>query len=301
MRVPVVAALLLAGACARSAANHEELGDRAYAAGSHRDALAEYQLGLAADPGSASLHAKTAAAALHTGNYALAAAEYRALAGEDRSRDEEAADGLERVVRAALDANDRAAVGIALAGLQEIAPRRPLGRYARIVALDAVEQGNTAAALAFLPTAVAAAPDGRSADSLLYLYAATAVRARDCSTAVPLFEGVIRRRRSPDVVDPAREGLGHCALLAGQRALEQGTPGIAEDWFRRATAPGASTDVMRAAFIGLGDVRLAQGDLVGALESYQQVLIGGAPGDTLAQRAQEKINALGRADTPEQP
>lgn len=301
MRAPVVGALLLAVACARSAANHEELGDRAYAAGAYQDALAEYQLGLAASPGSASLHAKTAAAALHTESYALAAAEYRALAREDGSRAEEAADGLERVVRAALDANDRTAVGIALAGLQEIAPRRPLGRYARIVALDALEQGNTTAALAFLPTAVAAAPDGRSADSLLYVYAATAVRAQDCSTAVPLFESVIRRRREPDVVDAAREGLGHCTLLAGQRALEQGTPGIAEDWFRRATAPGATPDVMRAAFIGLGDVRLAQGDLVGALESYQQVLVGGAPGDTLAQRAQEKINALGRAETPVQP
>ncbi|MGH9261034.1 MAG: hypothetical protein ACRD08_14250, partial [Acidimicrobiales bacterium] len=76
MKAPVVALLLLAGACARSAANHEELGDRAYAAASYRDALAEYQLGLAANPGSASLHAKTAAAALHTESYGLAAAEY---------------------------------------------------------------------------------------------------------------------------------------------------------------------------------------------------------------------------------
>jgi hypothetical protein len=33
-------------ACTRSAANHEDLGDRAYAAGGYRDALAEYQLGL---------------------------------------------------------------------------------------------------------------------------------------------------------------------------------------------------------------------------------------------------------------
>jgi hypothetical protein len=30
--------------------------------------------------------------------------------------------------------------------------------------------------------------------------------------------------------------------------------------------------------------------------SYQQALSGGTPGDTLAQRAREKLNALGRPD-----
>jgi predicted negative regulator of RcsB-dependent stress response len=54
--------------------------------------------------------------------------------------------------------------------------------------------------------------------------------------------------------------------------------------------------VVRAAFLGLGDVRLSQGDIAGALESYQQALVGGTPGDTLAQRAQEKINSLGKAE-----
>src|SRR5207244_4301459 len=46
-------ALLVAAGCTRSAADHEELGDRAYAAGAYRDALAEYQLGLKAQPGNA--------------------------------------------------------------------------------------------------------------------------------------------------------------------------------------------------------------------------------------------------------
>jgi len=45
-------------------------------------------------------------------------------------------------------------------------------------------------------------------------------------------------------------------------------------------------------------VRLAQGDVAAALESYQQALVGGAPGDTITQRAHEKINALGKADAP---
>lgn len=293
--------LTVALACTRSAADHEELGDRAYAAGAYRDALAEYQLGLKAHPSSADLQAKSAAAAIHTGEYAVAAAAYVELAQQDRSRVTEAADGLERVVRAALAASDRSAAARGLQGLRTAAPSRPLGKYTRLAALAAAERGDTTAALALLPSAVAAAADGRSADSLLFVYGMAAVRAHACSTAVPAFEGVIRRQREPAVAEGAREGLGLCSLIEGQRLLDGGKPGEAEDWFRRATAPGSPTDVVRGAFLGLGDVKLAQGDVAAALEHYQQAMTGGAPGDTIAQRAQEKINALGKADAPNQP
>ena len=293
---PPVALLILTCACTRSASDHEELGDRAYAAADYRSALAEYQLGLKAHSGSASLDAKLGAAALHTQEYFAAAEAYRALARDDRSRADEAADALERVVRAALGTNDRGALASALTGMREIAPTRPLGRYATLAALDAVDRGDTATALALLPVATAASGDPARGDSLLYLYGMALVRVRDCSTAVSVFGGVISRKRAPAVVESAREGLGLCALVEGQLALEKGRPADAEDWFRRATAPGASPDVVRAAFLGLGDVRLAQGDISGALESYQQALVGGTPGDTIAQRAQEKINSLGKAE-----
>jgi tetratricopeptide (TPR) repeat protein len=290
------ALLVLICACTRSAADHEELGDRAYAAADYQSALAEYQLGVKAHSGSASLDAKVGAAALHTQDYAAAADAYRALARDDRSRVDEAADALERVVRAALGTNDRSALASALTGLREIAPARPLGRYVTLAALEAVDRGDSVTALALLPVATAASADPARADSLLYLYGMALVRVRECSTAVKVFEGVIWRRRAPLVMESAREGLGLCALVEGQIALEHGRPADAEDWFRRATAPGASPDVVRAAFLGLGDVRLAQGDVAGALESYQQALVGGTPGDTIAQRAQEKINSLGKAE-----
>lgn len=297
MRRLAAVLLLLLASCTRSAANHEELGDRAYAVGQYADALAEYQLGRRASPGSGTLLAKVGAAALHAEDFELAAEAYRTLARRDRSRVEEAADGLDRVARAALAANDRTALASALTGLREVAPRRPLGRYVVLAALDAVERGDTAEAAALLPVAAASAADAARADSLLFVYGRSLVRVRDCSTAVRVFEGVIRRQRAAaSVVEQAREGLGLCALVAGQIALEQGRPADAEGWFRRATAPGASTDVVRAAFLGLGDVRLAQGDLAGALDSYQQALQGGTPGDTISQRAQEKLNALGKAE-----
>lgn len=296
-----LALLALVLACQPSAADHEELGDKWYAAGAYRDAFAEYQLGLKAHPGSADLFAKSGAAALHIGEYGLAVDAYVALGERDHARAGEAADGLERVARAALAANDRSDAAKGLAGLRAVAPGRPLGRYARLAALDAADRGDTAGALALLPSAAAAAGDARSADSLLYVYGMAAVRARACSTAVLVFEGVIRRQREPAVADGAREGLGLCALVEGQRLLDSGKRAEAEDWFRRATAPGAPVDVVRGAFLGLGDVKLAQGDVAGALESYQQALAGGTPGDTITQRAQAKINALGKADAPGSP
>ena len=217
---------------------------------------------------------------------------------KDRSRTAEAADGLERLVRDALTANERNAAANALQGLRTVSPSRPLGKYTRLAALDAADRGDTSAALALLPSAVAAAGNARSADSLLFVYGMAAVRARACSTAVPAFESVIRRQHEPAVTEGAREGLGLCALVEGQRLLADGKPTEAEDWFRRASAPGSPPEVVRGAFLGLGDVKLAQGDITDALDNYQQVLSGGRAGDTLSQRAHEKINALGKADAP---
>jgi tetratricopeptide (TPR) repeat protein len=295
-----VVAAVLAGAivaCARSAADHEVLGDREYAAAAYADALAEYQLGLRAGARGANLHDKAAAAALHTGELSIAAEQFRLLAQRDPSRADEAADGLERVAQAAAAANDRGALADALRGLREVAPSRPLGAYARIVALDAAAAGNTRAALAYLPTAIAAAPDARVADSLLFVYGEAAALARDCSTAMEVFEGILRRQRQPVVLDAAREDEARCALALGQTALAAGRPVDAEAWLRRAVIPGATVEVIRGASLGLGDVALARGDVVAAVDYYQQVLAAGLPGDSLAQRAQEKLNAVGRADS----
>ncbi len=296
-----IAALALATvACAQSAANHEVLGDRLYVAADYRSALAEYQLGLRAGGGKG-LHAKAAAAALHTGDLGFAAQEYRALAHDDPSRTDEAADGLERTARQAGGSNDRTALAAALDGLREIAPTRSLGPYAGVVALDAAAAGNSADALAYLPTAIATAPDAGTADSLLYVYGEAAALAKDCVTASAVFDGVLRRQRQPAVLDAAREGMARCALMRGEAILAAGHPADAEAWFQRASTPGAGTEVARSAALGLGDVALARGDITSAVDFYQQALVGGMPGDTLAQRAQEKLNALGKADSTSGP
>src|SRR5207245_541067 len=218
-----------------------------------------HQMGLKSNAGSADVLAKLGAAAMHAEDFELAAESYRALAKRDRSRADEAADGLDRVARAALAANDRTALASALTGLREVAPRRPLGRYVILAALDAMDRGDTAEATALLPVAAASAVDAARGDSLLFVYGMALVRVHDCSTAVRVFEGVLRRQRAPTVVERSREGLGLCALVEGDRALQAGRPADAEAWFRRATAPGASPDVARGGVLGPGAGRLAQG------------------------------------------
>jgi tetratricopeptide (TPR) repeat protein len=249
---------------------------------------------LRAGSGKADLHAKTAAAALHTGDFGIAAEQYRELARGDLTRAEEAADGLERVARGAAAVNDRVALADALQGLREAAPSRPLGPYARVVALDAAAAGNTADALAYLPGHRHGA--GRpQRHSLLFVYGLAAAMARDCVTATAVFQEccVANASRSCWM---RREGVA-AALSRGEAALAAGRPIDAEDWFRRAATPGAAVEVMRAAYLGLGDVALARGDVAGAVDLYQQALAGGMPGDSLAQRAQEKLNAVGKPDS----
>jgi len=300
VRVGILVALaaVVGSGCAKSAADHEALGDQRYAAGAYRDALAEYQLGLKATPGNAGLHAKTGAAALHTGDAALAASEYRALGVADRARVDEAADGLERAAHLAQTAQDHATLAYAVAALRALAPGRPLGQYARAAAGDAAVRGDQADEMQLLPMAIAATADPRAADSLLYQYGVAAEQLKVCDTATLAFTAVLERKHNADVADDARAGLAACALQTGQGLLAQGKPGDAEPWFRRATAPGADPDVGRVAWIGLGDVRLAQGDVSGALDAYQSALTGGSPGDSISVLAQTKITALGRAVPP---
>src|SRR2546430_3729746 len=106
--------------------------------------------------------------------------------------------------------------------------------------------------MALLPGAAAAAGDPGLTDSLLYVYGMAAVRAHACSTAVPAFEGVIRRQREPAGADGAREGLGLCALGEGQPLGAAGKPAQAEDWVPPATAPGAPAQGGPGGVPGLG-------------------------------------------------
>jgi tetratricopeptide (TPR) repeat protein len=293
-----LAVLLVGAACSGRAADHEKLGDRAYVAGAWGDALTEYRLALLqVQTPSARLRAKAGAAAFHVGDLSDAAEEYLALARADGGRAGEAADGLERVALAASQAGDRPALRVALAGVRELASDRMAGGLGAQLAGMAADAGRPADAVAVLPFAAAGASDARQQDSLMYRYAQALTRVGRCQAAVPVYEGVARRQRAPSLMAAAAEGAGGCALRLGRGALDGNRFDEAETWFRRAVSQADDTAVGRAAYVGLGDVMLARGDIRGAAEAYQRALADAAPGDSIGEQARQRLNRIGSAGT----
>jgi tetratricopeptide (TPR) repeat protein len=285
--------------CGGAATEHETLGDRAYAALQYDDALVEYRLALAQRAEEPDLLAKAAASALHSGSLADAAVAYLVLAeGGNEDRFAEAADGLERVARAALEAGDTDALTAALGGLRQAAPGRALGSLAQQLAREIGDGPPSEDVLSVLAYAAAAAPDARVLDSLMYTYAAVLRQLGRCEEAVPVFEGLARRQREPAVRESARAGLGYCAMLvAGQFHGDLQLPLSAEEWYRRTIRGAEGTVYERRAYLGLGDVLFARGDYPGAAEAYESVLFEAAPGDSLADVAYQRLNMLGQAGT----
>lgn len=291
----ILAALVGVQACIGAAANHETLGDRAYADRRYDDALVEYRLALVQRAPDAGLRAKAGAAALQAGDLAVAATEYVSLAQEGGdARASEAADGLVHVADAAIAARDQEALTAALGGLQQVAPGRALGAFARQLAGALSSMPQSPEALSVLMFAAAGAPDARTQDSLLYVYAVGLRRLRLCQDAVPVFESLLRRQRAPSVVSGAREELARCALTLGHRELDEGRPSQAKAWFETAAAGGGDSPSARAAYIGLGDVRFAQGDFAGAAEAYERARDGATPADSIYRIAAERLNQIAR-------
>lgn len=293
----LVAALGLA-ACGGAAADHETLGDRAYGERHFADALAEYRLAIKLRP-STTLRAKAGAAAWHAGDFVAAVEEYRALAREGGShRAGEAADGLERVARAAAEGDDPAGLAAAVAGLRSVAAGRALSRFARQLAQSVGPEPRSPDALSVLSYAAAGAPDARAEDSLMYGYAVALTRIGRCGDAIPVFEGVARRAREPGLVRPALQAVGRCALALARQAIDSGQADQAEQWFRQAASGGEERDpVVRAAYIGIGDVLFARGAFAEAAEAYQRALAGAVPADSLYQMAAERLNRVANAGT----
>ncbi|MFQ5702500.1 MAG: hypothetical protein ACE5HT_00595 [Gemmatimonadales bacterium] len=283
--------------CVGSAAQHEILGDRAYAEDRFGDALVEYRLALVqrSDP---ELHAKTAAAAVHTGELMSAVEQYVALAGSANDvAVADGADGLERVARAALAIGDRDALAAALDGLRGLAPKRALGSFAREVASQVADEPASEEVLSVLEYAAAAAPDARLQDSLVYKYSLVLEELGRCEEAVPVLESLLRRGREPAVLDSAHQHLGFCSLTLGNESLDEGLPLSAEAWFQRAVAGAANTTYGRAAYLGLGDVLLARGDFPGAAAAYESALVGGEIDDSISVAAAARLSIVQRAGT----
>jgi tetratricopeptide (TPR) repeat protein len=277
------------GAC-NSSDTPELLGDQAYGAGRYAEALRQYQAAAPHASGSR-IWAKLGAAALHADDLHAASEAYRRLGAEDPTRSSEAAEGLEAVARRAEQAGDVDVLHQAILGLRAVAPERPSAPFALALARRTAVSGAEAATL--LPAALAAAPDAAVFDSLLAAYGAALQETGACDQAAPTFRATMRRTRDPGLRQRAGTGLANCALNLGITALGAHRLEDAGRWFYQAAQVDSTTWTGRRALIGLGDARVGQGDILGAVIAFQQALGSGAQPDSLGQIAAERLRTLG--------
>ncbi|MEZ4589177.1 MAG: hypothetical protein R2909_22620 [Gemmatimonadales bacterium] len=293
-RWPLLALATLATACRLAAADHERLGDDAYANGEFDLAATEYQA--AAKVGSRSrIWAKTGAAALRAHQYSLAVDAFASLAESDPTRATEAAVGLERVVDAAGRSGtvDPSVVSRAVLAVRRIAPTRPLGRLAELP-VGAADLDPTTL-LGLLPAALASAGSRSAVDSLLARYADALRTTTACDAAARGYQALLRRAERGNLRRTARDGVAFCGLLLGLDALNAKDGATAERWFEAVIAVEPTSERGWRAQIGRGDARLLAGDALGASVAYQTVLGAGAVSDSLKSLASSRLNALGSA------
>lgn len=282
-------ALLLLAGCAGSAADHERLGDTAYAQGEYPVALDEYRAATRGD-GDPRLWAKLGAAALRAGEYREAGDAYQKLAAADPTRAVEAARGLEQVARAA----DQGAAGVALEeaveDLRRLAPERVSPRYTlALVRSGRLDPGQL---VGIGPNALAAAGDASAVDQMLLQYGAALQGTTACTDAADAYLTVLRRSRDNVTRRRAASGLGVCGVQLGLEALLVQKPEVALSWFGRVVAIDSTSESGRRALIGIGDARIAQGDLLGATLAFQDAMAPGAS-DSIATMATTRLAQLG--------
>jgi tetratricopeptide (TPR) repeat protein len=282
------ACTLLAAGCVRGT-DHERLGDRRYAERSWPDALAEYRLAIRRSPATSQLRAKLAMAALHAQALGDAVQAWRDLGKADPGARDEAAEGLMRTARAAIEARDVAAVRASVDGLREIAPGRLVELGSGLLAvLDDPPRPEDAD----LALAAAAASQGAQADSLVAAWADASSRFGRCDLASRAYDALRRRNRTPAITRSARRGLAGCQVESGRAALAAGQLDQAEEKFRAAIEIGVPDSTVRLAWLLIGDARWAAGDTATAVDSYRKAMIGGDDDNPVVRRARDQIQKL---------
>jgi tetratricopeptide (TPR) repeat protein len=293
--VPLCLGASLVSSCSRGR-DHERLGDQRYAEQSWVDALAEYRLAARQKHPSVELRVKLGSAAIRAGAFTEAATAWRDLAAADQSAHDEAAEGLVRTARAAIEARDVAGLRAAVFALQQLAPGR-LAELGPSLVLALEERQPADSAIILVAAAMAY---GTTSDSLVAVWADAAARAGQCAQAVRAFESVLRRAPSPALTRVSKAGLSGCQVDAGRAALAAGDLEAAEASFRAAIAVGMPDSTVRLAWVLIGDARWAGGDTTQAIEAYTKAIANADDENPIAQRAREQLAKL-QGGTPSTP
>jgi len=290
-----VLGLGLVAACGGATVDHEDLGDAHYREGRYAEALAEY-LTIQRSTPTPARWAKAGAAALHADDLQAAIEAFRELGRTDPTRQQEAARGLERVVRAAAHRAEggRGVVASAVMSMRQVAPDRPLPRIALAATdVDALEQEE---AVRILPGAIGAADRSGDVDRLLARYGQALEQTTACDAAAEVYGTVLRRTPGGRARTTARAGLAACALRLGLDALEADLVPASEDWLITSLVADSTGPIGLRARVALGDARLRQGDVLGAAIWWQSVLSAGTVPDSVRRLAAERLNNLSSGD-----
>lgn len=288
MKGRLLTLVLLVG-CSGSAADHERLGDTAYEQSDFAAALGEYREA-SRDQTNGRPWAKLGAAAIKAGAFREAADAYTKLASVDKSRQSEAARGLEQLAKAADGADAGPGLEDAIDALRRLAPERVSTRYTS--ALLRRGQLEPAEAVGIGPLALAAAGDAAAVDVMLVQYGGSLQRTTACGEAADVYMAALRRSRDAGLRTRAIDGLGTCGVQLGLEALLLERPEVAVQWFARVIAVDSSSERGRRALVGLGDTRVEQGDVLGAAIAYQDAMRPGAS-DSIVAIASERLGRLG--------
>ena len=259
MRQVALLALSVTLACGGST-SAERRADGEVAEGRWNEAFASYRASVERQPDGRVL-GKLGVAALRVGKLPDAAAAFARMGREDQSRQEEAADGLELVARSADRAGDTTALRIAIDGLRDVAPSRPVGRY--VLALEARGALAPADRIELTPAAVGAAPDGDTADSLLLRYAALLRDGNDCEHASGVYRAVAMRSTLRERAAAAARAEQDCALLIGKARMAAGAPADALQWLEEAIKADSASRSGVTALEAMATALTALGDTVG--------------------------------------
>ena len=271
-------------------------GDRAFAADSLDEALAEYQLAVRQGEDSPEVLARVAHTFARLGRVDPAADFYRRAAESDQSYADQGAADLMHLAREAQEGNDRFRMATAVVQALELRPGLGLGDLALPLARHFFRNGEYGRALPLYRRVLVAAD---TAPRILFEVGQAYEETGDCRQALLFFER-FRAEAPRDQRSEADWHIGTCGfeIARGLLARSDRAGGGADldealRMINRTIAVGVPRPLQAQAWFHRGEILATLGDCAGAMDAFDQVgslELGGA--GALASQARARYDAI---------
>jgi tetratricopeptide (TPR) repeat protein len=268
-------------------------GDRAFAADSLDEALAEYQLAVRQGQDSPEVLARVAHTFARLGRVDPAANFYRRAAESDERFADQGAADLMHLAREAQEGNDRFRMATAVTQALELRPGLGLGDLALPLARHYYRNGEYGRALPLYRRVLIEAD---TAPRILFEVGEVYEETGDCRQALLFFER-FRTEAEREQRNDADWHIGTCGFQVARELLEDGASGNQLDealrMIDRTLEVGEPRHIQSQAWFQRGEILATLGDCSGAMDAFSQVsaLEPGGSG-ALASQAQERFDAI---------